>query len=250
MLGIAAHSSRSKTITSFHIFLDWLQIRKTLLRVYTQNIDGLELQAGLVKQELKNKSPSRGTCVQLHGTVHELRCNMCSIIFPTLLWIDVLSQNRHPECVRCLETSKARHKENARPTSSLLAWLRFNVVLYDEEHSDSVVDYIIKKDVHSAVDVILVVGTTLAIASAANLVKALLDPNSRRKPRPPPTLVFVDILGENALTKAKRNLLSPVSYWVTGDCQDFAKAVMEKDGSNPSISPLPRNDFRTISNWS
>jgi NAD-dependent SIR2 family protein deacetylase len=55
--------------TRTHRFLKTLKEKRKLLRVYSQNIDGLEVEAGLVK----------GTdLIQCHGSLDTIHCSQCS----------------------------------------------------------------------------------------------------------------------------------------------------------------------------
>ena len=68
------------TPTAGHHFLSHLRDGRRLVRVYTQNIDGLEEEAGLRLHALDGGP--EGEVVQLHGDLRWLRCGLCHAKFP------------------------------------------------------------------------------------------------------------------------------------------------------------------------
>jgi NAD-dependent histone deacetylase SIR2 len=63
--------------TPTHWFLRLLDVKKKLLRLYTQNIDGLESQTGMAEVKIFEKSEKPGGVVFLHGNINRLRCERC-----------------------------------------------------------------------------------------------------------------------------------------------------------------------------
>lgn len=99
--------------TPTHHFIKALDTKKRLLRSYTQNIDGLEGQAGLlgsssaeakVSSKVKNKLKTKDVRnVQLHGDIHRVRCISCSAEYPcTEEYLRVFEQGMAPDCPECL----------------------------------------------------------------------------------------------------------------------------------------------------
>ena len=99
--------------TPTHHFIRALDAKKRLLRSYTQNIDGLEEQAGLLgssseeaKASIKGKSKLRirdVRNVQLHGDIHRVRCISCSAEYPcTEEYLSVFEKGMAPHCPECL----------------------------------------------------------------------------------------------------------------------------------------------------
>jgi NAD-dependent SIR2 family protein deacetylase len=94
----SVRDNKKKHVTRTHGLLGRLKEMGKLLRVYTQNIDGLEKTAGLEYVELPGVTPVgekkgketmvldgeaegedewEGDCVQLHGTLSSVRCSLC-----------------------------------------------------------------------------------------------------------------------------------------------------------------------------
>ena len=101
------------TPTPTHRFIKMLDSRKKLLRSYTQNIDGLETQAGLLgttSQEAKSSGKGKSKLcakgvrnVQLHGDIHRVRCTACSAEYDcNEEHLSFFEQGIAPDCPECL----------------------------------------------------------------------------------------------------------------------------------------------------
>ena len=99
--------------TPTHRFIKTLDTKKKLLRSYTQNIDGLETQAGLLGtscQEAKSNSKGKNKLrtrdvrnVQLHGDIHRVRCTTCSAEYPcSEEHLFFFEKGIAPDCPDCL----------------------------------------------------------------------------------------------------------------------------------------------------
>ena len=101
--------------TNFHKWLGELHNMGKLLRVYTQNIDGLEMKAGLATYPNQQAGPrmqtSSNCCISLHGSLQRLRCISCSDTFLTETYIDLLHQGVFPRCSTCIKSAKIRQLE-------------------------------------------------------------------------------------------------------------------------------------------
>lgn len=132
----ATTSARPGPATPTHDFMRLLKKRNKLLRVYTQNIDGLEgVGTGLVPVALegitprtaaasssaaggkgKGKAKVEGDYVQLHGAVHAVRCTGCDFV---RAWTDedgdVFASGSVGACPQCEERG-ASSRHPALPT--------------------------------------------------------------------------------------------------------------------------------------
>ena len=87
-----------------HNFLAWLDKHGKLLRVYTQNIDGLEEQAGVDK----------GKVIYAHGSLLHATCTKCKAKYRTQdIAIDV-NEGIVPLCSREKKTKKLQAKNAAK----------------------------------------------------------------------------------------------------------------------------------------
>ncbi|BGP15332.1 NAD-dependent deacetylase hst3 [Rhodosporidiobolus nylandii] len=161
----SSSSSSAEPVTKTHGFMSMLKKRGQLMRVYTQNIDGLEgvgtgLQAvplegltpssaasaapALSRLKGKGKAKVEGDFVQLHGSVGS-----------------------------CEERATIRSARGQRPLSSLQrAFLRPSITLYDEAPVAALtIGSLSVSDLSSSPDCLIVMGTSLKIPGFKKLVK-------------------------------------------------------------------------------
>lgn len=90
-----------------HRFLALLQKKNKLLRVYTQNIDGLEVEAGVTSKNV----------VYAHGSLAFAKCLKCNIRFDAKHIASEVNEGKVPTCVSALRSAKK--KGNSKRKSSL-----------------------------------------------------------------------------------------------------------------------------------
>ena len=81
--------------TAFHKLLRALQSLGCLGWVYTQNIDDLEIKAGLTT------GGNNPNCVQLHGSAMEVICTQCSFTEHVYHHFVSLRSGELPSCPQC-----------------------------------------------------------------------------------------------------------------------------------------------------
>ena len=244
-----------KSVSSTHRFLRTLRDRRKLVRVYTQNIDGLEARAGLVSDLSKGKGSRSRFCrkavvdppvgllpssvdggngcevVPLHGTLTHLRCTQCSTIIP---WkatsTSLFSQGLAPPCPSCSTTSSIRSALGKRSCSTKVGSLRPDIVLYGEEHTlaqaDAISD-ITQWDLGSKPDLLLILGTSLhvhglkvLVREFAKAVKASRESNSSKKGVGRPKVVYVN------LGRPSESVWSGIiDTWVNIPCDEWMAAM-------------------------
>ncbi|PSR89001.1 hypothetical protein PHLCEN_2v4963 [Hermanssonia centrifuga] len=168
MIAQLSELSQAAQPTAFHQLLRVLDDRGRLLRVYTQNIDALELKSGLTfgvpemdsrrskSRSPKGKSDCQATsvpstsavpmgrlpsppaetprCIPLHGTLQNMHCQICLHSFPLENYLDDLNAGTFPVCPECSQMEEARQAVGKR--SRGIGKLRPSVVLYNELHKD------------------------------------------------------------------------------------------------------------------
>ncbi|MFJ8579786.1 SIR2 family NAD-dependent protein deacylase [Micromonospora sp. NPDC093277] len=133
-----------------HRTLVALQRSGTAVRVLTQNVDGLHQQAGL---------PAR-TVLELHGTIHEVRCTGCDVRTPTAATLArVRAGVTDPRCDDCG------------------AILKLAVVLFGEYLDDPVLDH--ARRIAAASQLLLAVGSSLRVEPAASLCAVAVRAGAR-----------------------------------------------------------------------
>ena len=178
--------------TDTHRFLQVLQWSGKLQRCYTQNLNGLEVRAGL-SADMESEDCE---VLQLHGNLDSFRCSYCRHLTS---WDDVYETALIsggvvpcPNCASMLEERRTRGKR----MNVHVGHLRPNIVLFhdiDDPWSEKKAS-IIDNDANSRPDVLLVIGTSLAIDGPRYELKNKLIPAIHRNSgkviyvnnRPPP----------------------------------------------------------------
>ncbi|KAI0739751.1 DHS-like NAD/FAD-binding domain-containing protein, partial [Daedaleopsis nitida] len=238
--------------TAFHHLLRTIDKNGHLLRVYTQNVDTLEEKAGLSFGTLgipvskschlstANRSLTRSTigrCVPLHGTLQQMRCDLCAHLYPIREHIESLAMGVRPHCPNCVSIAEVRRSNQQRPRA--IGLLQPAIVLYDETHQEGdVIAEIVAQDLPlgvssdlercSGADLLLVVGTSLQVPGTKRLVrqfsKALrsrsTDSDGMSQPceSPPLHSIFLNLGFPTPPSEWK----GVFDIWIQGDVQDFA----------------------------
>ena len=136
--------------TATHGFISFLHERGTLLRWYTQNIDGLEervlvptvaLKEDEEAEYTKGKNPTGKASkkfplvVQLHGNLQSVKCTLCPHQSPMEdTHVKTFREGKAPVCPACEDLSQIRAAQGKRALSR--GTLRPDVVLYNEHHAE------------------------------------------------------------------------------------------------------------------
>ncbi|KAJ3345767.1 hypothetical protein GGF32_008270 [Allomyces javanicus] len=160
--------------TPTHQFLRLLDKRQQLLRVYTQNIDGLEEVAGMginedTCDEIEQDLTSR--IVELHGSILEVRCTICPDYFRfTVDVAEAYAQGVAPVCLSCIDRGRLLRAAGKREPSK--GTLRPNIVLYGEAHPrGEEIEETVHRDLEKEPDVLIVMDTSLKIDGVKDLVR-------------------------------------------------------------------------------
>ncbi|KAJ7760752.1 DHS-like NAD/FAD-binding domain-containing protein [Mycena maculata] len=208
MIARLSELSNAAEPTPFHNLLRTLDDRGKLLRVYTQNIDGIEHKSGLSFgvppfQEKRSKprtpkipapeaeenaastsrlpTPPAETprCIPLHGTLQTVHCQICNHSFALADHLASLVVGTPPACPECTAMEETRQLVGKRARG--VGRLRPSVVLYNEEHKDGEgVGDVVRRDLlglsskgkgRSGADLLLVVGTSLRVQGTKRMVR-------------------------------------------------------------------------------
>lgn len=245
-----------KATTKTHQFLKTLRDGGRLVRVYTQNIDGLEGREGLSMdlskgpgsktrfgskvKKLETEGPSvegegsgsRGSgggsgtydrgveCVQLHGGLEHLRCGLCARLTS---WDDedrdaATLAGDSPDCPHCTATNTSRESRGRR--SLAIGRLRPDVVLYGEEHPCAgQIGPLITHDISLAPEIMLILGTSLRVHGLKFMVREFAKAVHTRGG----IVVFVNN------TKPPDSIWGDViDFWVEGDCDSWVEDLGER----------------------
>lgn len=158
--------------TAFHQLLARLAYDGRLMRLYTQNVDGIEtsLPPLATQVPLGHKGPWPRT-IQLHGGLEKMVCQKCS---HTSDFRPELFQGPDPPlCPECTEKDTVR-TNHAGKRSHGIGKLRPRIVLYNEYNPDEeAIGAVVTSDLRSRPDAVIVVGTSLKIPGVRRIVREM-----------------------------------------------------------------------------
>jgi len=165
-------STKTATPTPFHHLLARLSQEGRLLRLYTQNVDGIDTSLPPLATEipLPRKGPWPKT-VQLHGGLDKMTCTKCHEI--TDFVPEEFDGPIPPECSECAARDFAR-TEVAGKRSHGIGRLRPRMVLYHEHNpDDEAIGSVTRADLRTRPDAVIVVGTTLKVPGVRRIVREM-----------------------------------------------------------------------------
>jgi NAD-dependent histone deacetylase SIR2 len=180
MIRNLATATKTAEPTPFHHLLATLAQEGRLLRLYTQNVDGIDTSLPPLASQtpLPKKGPWPKT-VQLHGTLEHMTCTKCHRIseFDPALF----DGPSPPPCGHCEETDGIR-TQHAGKRSHGIGVLRPRMVLYNEHNpDDEAIGSVVKSDLRTRPDALIVVGTTLKVPGVKRIVKEMCGTVRDRK---------------------------------------------------------------------
>ncbi|MCJ1266504.1 hypothetical protein MMC22_006389 [Lobaria immixta] len=158
--------------TAFHQMLATLASEGRLMRLYTQNVDGIDtsLPPLVTSVPLGMKGPWPRT-IQLHGGLEKMVCSKCNHLsdFEAALFEGPLP----PPCPACMETDKVR-TDHAGKRSHGIGRLRPRIVLYNEHNPDEeAIGTVVSADLRTRPDAVIVVGTSMKIPGVRRIVREM-----------------------------------------------------------------------------
>lgn len=158
--------------TEFHHLVAKLASDGRLMRLYTQNVDGLDTSLPPLETEfpLSSKGPWPRT-VQLHGGLQKMTCSKCNHIsdFEPNLFRGATP----PLCKICIEADKVR-TDHAGKRSHGVGKLRPRMLLYNESSPDEdAIGKVSEADLRARPDAVMVVGTTMKVKGLRRIVREM-----------------------------------------------------------------------------
>jgi NAD-dependent histone deacetylase SIR2 len=160
--------------TAFHHMLATIAQENRLLRLYSQNVDGIDTSLEPLKtctplhKEADGKWPRT---VQLHGGLSKMVCSKChelSDLDPELFDGPIA-----PLCPRCEEINDIRTNHEGKRSHGI-GRLRPRMVLYNEHNpDDEAIGAVTKEDLRKRPDAVIVVGTTLKVPGVRRIVREM-----------------------------------------------------------------------------
>lgn len=171
MVRSLSQSTKNAEPTAFHHLLATLAHEGRLLRLYTQNVDGIDTKMEPLKTEvpLPKKGPWPKT-VQLHGGLDHMVCSKCHTLF------DFDAEQFHgpvpPACQQCAENDGVRRVAEKR--SHGIGRLRPRMVLYNEHNpDDEAIGSCASRDLRTRPDAVIVAGTTLKVPGVRRIAREM-----------------------------------------------------------------------------
>ncbi|KAI1119633.1 DHS-like NAD/FAD-binding domain-containing protein [Nemania sp. NC0429] len=171
---------KSAKPTPFHHLLASLSKEGRLLRLYTQNVDGLETAMEPLNTvvPLQPKGPWPKT-IQLHGGLEKMVCSKCNEI--SQFDASLFEGPQAPLCRGCEETDNVR-TSHAGKRSHGIGRLRPRMVLYNEYNPDEeAIANVFRADLRARPDAVIVVGTSMKIPGVRNMVKDMCKKTRDRR---------------------------------------------------------------------
>lgn len=158
--------------TAFHEMLAALASEGRLMRLYTQNVDGIDtsLPPLMTSVPLSMKGPWPRT-IQLHGGLEKMVCSKCNHLSD--FQASLFEGPSPPLCAACLETDKVR-TDHAGKRSHGIGRLRPRIVLYNEHNPDEeAIGTVVSADLRTRPDAVIVVGTSMKIPGVRRIVREM-----------------------------------------------------------------------------
>ena len=172
MVRSLSHLVSAAKPTVFHRMLATLADEGRLMRLYTQNVDGIDVALPSLGTNvpLSLKGPWPRT-IQLHGGLEKMVCSKCNHLssFEALLF----DGPEPPLCHVCIETDKVR-TDHAGKRSHGIGKLRPRIVLYNEHNPDEeAIGAVVSSDLRARPDAVIVVGTSMKIPGVRRIVREM-----------------------------------------------------------------------------
>lgn len=159
--------------TAFHHMLATIAQEDRLLRLYSQNVDGIDTSMEPLRTHtpLAKEDGKWPRTVQLHGGLEKMVCSKCHELsaFDHALFDGPIA----PSCPRCEEINDIRTIHEGKRSHGI-GRLRPRMVLYNEHNpDDEAIGTVTKEDLRKRPDAVIVVGTTLKVPGVRRIVREM-----------------------------------------------------------------------------
>lgn len=180
MVRSLSQQAKSAKPTAFHQLIAALADEGRLLRLYSQNVDGIEtsLKPLATQVPLPQKAPWPKT-VLLHGGLEKMVCAKCNDV--TDFEPDLFHGPIPPACRACEEADQVR-TQHAGKRSHGIGLLRPRMVLYNENGpDDEAIGSVTTADLRARPDAVIIVGTTLKVPGVRRIAREMINTVRDRK---------------------------------------------------------------------
>lgn len=174
MVSSMSRLTKNADPTDFHHMLATIAQENRLLRLYSQNVDGLDTNL----EPLKTCAPLRKDqdgkwprTVLLHGGLDKQVCSKCNDI--TEFEANLFEGATPPPCPKCEEINDIRTTHEGKRSHGI-GRLRPRMVLYNEHNpDDEAIGTVTRHDLQKRPDAVIVVGTTLKVPGVRRIVREM-----------------------------------------------------------------------------
>lgn len=173
MVRTLSHSTKSAEPTPFHHLLATLAQEGRLMRLYTQNVDGIDTSLPPLSTQvpLPKKGPWPKT-VQVHGGLDYMVCSKCHTLSD--FNAEMFNGPTPPACPTCVENDTVRQAAERR--SHGIGCLRPRMVLYNEHNpDDESIGSCATYDMRMRPDAVIVAGTTLKVPGVRRIAREMCN---------------------------------------------------------------------------
>ncbi|ENH73939.1 NAD-dependent histone deacetylase sir2, partial [Fusarium oxysporum f. sp. cubense race 1] len=145
--------------TPTHKFIAMLHEKGKLLTNYSQNIDNLEVKAGVPKDKL----------IQCHGSFGTATCVQCGYKCPGEAIFPEIKADKIPRCPRCIQTLRTT---GGAPKRKRAGVMKPDITFFGEALPDEFSRRLTEHD-RDKVDLVIVIGTSLKVTPVSEIVSWL-----------------------------------------------------------------------------
>ncbi|RAR06595.1 nad-dependent histone deacetylase sir2 [Stemphylium lycopersici] len=230
MVRTLSHHTKSAKPTAFHHLLATLAQEGRLMRLYTQNVDGIDTSLPPLSTQvpLPKKGPWPKT-VQVHGGLDFMSCSKCHAVTP--FDADQFNGPSPPPCPSCVQNDEIRQVADKR--SHGIGRLRPRMVLYNEHNpDDESIGSCASYDMRMRPDAVIVAGTTLKVPGVRRIAREMCNIVRDRKDG-------VTVWLNNDPEPVGKDLEDKWDLVVKGPCDEVARHANMRRWDDPM-------DYRTV----
>lgn len=182
MVSSMSRMTKDAKPTGFHHMLATLAHEGRLLRLYSQNVDGIDTSLEPLKTRIpleKNENGKWPKTVQLHGGLDKMVCSKCNELSD--FDADLFDGPIAPICVNCETVNDIRTNHQGKRSHGI-GRLRPRMVLYNEHNpDDEAIGKVASEDLRRRPDAVIVVGTTLKVPGVQRIAREMCGVVRNRK---------------------------------------------------------------------
>ncbi|KAM0722912.1 hypothetical protein Q7P37_001110 [Cladosporium fusiforme] len=182
MVSSMSRMTKDAKPTDFHHMLATLAQEGRLLRLYSQNVDGIDTSLEPLQTRIPLEKDGKGKwpkTVQLHGGLDKMVCSKCNELSD--FDADLFDGPIAPICGNCETVNDIRTNHQGKRSHGI-GRLRPRMVLYNEHNpDDEAIGKVASEDLRRRPDAVIVVGTTLKVPGVQRITREMCNVVRNRK---------------------------------------------------------------------